>query len=166
MKPFGPVLFFVRRVLITSSISSFVIHLFGFSISFWVTFCSLSKNLSISPRFSYLLVHSCSWFPIIIPFVFCNFGSCCCCWVAKSCPTLHDPMDCSTPGFLVPHHPWRTPKFMSIQSMMPSNHLILYYPLLLLPSIFSSIRVFSKSAVHIRWPKNWSFNFSISPSNE
>ena len=56
---------------------------------------------------------------------------------------------------------------MSIASVMPSNHLILCHPLLLPPSIFPSIRVFSnKSAVHIRWPKYWSFSFSISPSNE
>src|SRR5574342_56863 len=56
---------------------------------------------------------------------------------------------------------------MSIESMMPSNHLILCRPLLLLPSIFSSIRVFSnESALHIRWPKYWSFSFNISPSNE
>ena len=59
------------------------------------------------------------------------------------------------------------PKPMSIESVMPSNHLILYHPLLLLPSIFPSIRVFSdESALHIRWPKYWSFSFSISPSNE
>ena len=58
-------------------------------------------------------------------------------------------------------------KLMSIESMMPSNHLILWHPLLLLPSIFSSIRVFSEESVlHIRWPKYWSFSFSISPSNE
>ena len=58
-------------------------------------------------------------------------------------------------------------KFMSIESVMPSNHLILCCPLFLLPSIFSSIRVFSnESALLIRWPKYWSFNFSISPSNE
>ena len=56
---------------------------------------------------------------------------------------------------------------MSIESVMPSNHLILCCPLLLLPSIFSSIRVFSnESALHIRWPKYWSFSFSISPFNE
>ena len=56
---------------------------------------------------------------------------------------------------------------MSIETVMPSNHLILCYPLLLLPSIFLSIRVFSnESAVRIRWPKYWSFIFSISPSNE
>ena len=58
-------------------------------------------------------------------------------------------------------------KLMSIESVMPSNHLILYRPLLLPPSIFPSIRVFSKKSVlHIRWPKYWSFSFSISPSNE
>ena len=56
---------------------------------------------------------------------------------------------------------------MSIESVMPSNHLILCHPLLLLPSIFPSIRVFSNESVfHIRWPKFWSFSFSISPSNE
>ena len=59
------------------------------------------------------------------------------------------------------------PKLMSIESVMPSNHLILCRPLLLLPSIFSSIRVFSnESALCIRWPKYWSFSFSIGPSND
>ena len=59
------------------------------------------------------------------------------------------------------------PKPMSIESVMPSNHLILCHPLLLLPSIFPSIRVFSnESAFHITWPKYWSFSFNISPSNE
>ena len=58
-------------------------------------------------------------------------------------------------------------KLMSIESVMPSNHLILCHPLLLLPSIFPSIRVFSnESVLHIRWPKYWSFSVSISPSNE
>ena len=58
-------------------------------------------------------------------------------------------------------------KLMFIESMMPSNHLILCHPLLLPPSIFPSIRVFSnESALHIRWPKYWSFSFSINPSNE
>ena len=58
-------------------------------------------------------------------------------------------------------------KLMSIESVMPSNHLILCHPLLLLPSTFPSIRVFSSESVfHIRWPKYWSFSFSISPSNE
>ena len=60
-----------------------------------------------------------------------------------------------------------SPKLMSIESVMPSSHLILCCPLLLLPSIFPSIRVFSKQSIfHIRWPKYWSFSFSISPSNE
>ena len=58
-------------------------------------------------------------------------------------------------------------KLMSITSVMPSNHLILSHPLLLLPSVLPSIRVFSsESVLHIRWPKYWSFSFSISPSNE
>ena len=60
-----------------------------------------------------------------------------------------------------------SPKLMSLDSVIPSNHLILCHPLLLLPSIFPSIRVFSnESALHIRWPKYWSFSFNISPSNE
>ena len=62
---------------------------------------------------------------------------------------------------------WSLPKPMSTESVMPSNHLILCHPLLLLPSIFPSIRVFSNgSALHIKWPKYWSFSFNISPSNE
>ena len=62
---------------------------------------------------------------------------------------------------------WSLLKFMSIELVRPSNHLILYHPLLFLPSIFPSIRVFSnESALCIRWPKYWSFSFSISPSNE
>ena len=62
---------------------------------------------------------------------------------------------------------WSLHKLMPIEAVMPSNHLILCCPLLLLPSIFPSIRVFSnESALHIRWPKYWSFSFNISPSNE
>ena len=62
---------------------------------------------------------------------------------------------------------WSLPKLTSIESVMPSNHLILCCPLLLLPSIFPSIRVFSnESALHIRWSKYWSFSFNVSPSNE
>ena len=80
---------------------------------------------------------------------------------------LCNPTDCSTPGFPVLHISWSLPKLTSIESMIPSNHLILCHPLLLLPSIFPSIRVFfSKSALHIRWPKYWSFSFSSSPSSE
>ena len=87
--------------------------------------------------------------------------------VAQSCSTLCDPMDCSTPG-LPGHH--QLPEFtqlMSIELVMPSNHLILCRPLLLLPAIFPSIRVFlNESVLHIRWPKYWSFSLSISPSSE
>ena len=75
--------------------------------------------------------------------------------------------DCSMPGSSVLHISWSFFKFISIESVMPSNHLILCHPLLLLPSVFLSIRVFSKESVlHIRWPKYWSFSFSISPSSE
>ena len=91
----------------------------------------------------------------------------CYCSVTQLCPTLCDPMGCSTPGFPVPHH---LPKYAQVHvhcMVMPSSHLILWRPLLLLPSIFPSIRDFSnESAVCIRWPQYWSFSFSISPSNE
>ena len=80
---------------------------------------------------------------------------------------LCDPMDCRTPGLPVHHQLLEfTQTHISIESVMPSNHLILCCPLLLLPSIFPSIRVFSNESVCIRWPKYWSFSFSISPSNE
>ena len=75
-------------------------------------------------------------------------------------------MDCSTPALPITNS-WSLLKLMSILSVMPSNHLILSCPLLLLPSIFPSIRVLpNESALHIRWPKYFSFSFSISPSNE
>ena len=87
--------------------------------------------------------------------------------VAQSCLNTCDPMECSTPGFPVHHQSQSLLKLMSIELVMPSNHLILCHPLLLLPSFFPSIRVFSdESVLHIRWPKYWSFSFSISPSNE
>ena len=77
-------------------------------------------------------------------------------------------MDCSTPGFPVDHQlSWSLLQLMTIKSVMPSNHLILCHPLLLLPSIFPSIRVFSNElALRITRLKYWSFSFSISPSNE
>ena len=72
------------------------------------------------------------------------------------------------PGFLLSSTIFRSLlRLMSVEPVMPPNHLILCYPLLLLPSVFPSIRVFSsESALHIRWPKYWSFSFNISPSNE
>ena len=80
---------------------------------------------------------------------------------------LCDPVDCSTPGFLSITNSQSLIKLMSIESVMPSNHVILCCPLLLLPSIFPNIRVFSnESVLSIRWPKYWSFIFSISPSNK
>ena len=86
---------------------------------------------------------------------------------AQSCPTLCNPMDCSTPGLPSITNSQSLLKLMSIKSVMPSNHCILCHPLLLLPSIFPSIRVFSnESVLRIRWPKYWSFSFSISPSND
>ena len=76
-------------------------------------------------------------------------------------------MDCSTPGFPVHHQFPSLLKLISIKSVMPSNPLVFYHPFLLLPLIFPSIKVFSNEpALCIRWPKYWSFSFSISPSNE
>ena len=76
-------------------------------------------------------------------------------------------MDCSTPDLPVHHQLLEFTQIMSIEAVMPSNHLILWRPLLLLLSIFPSITAFSsESAPRIRWPKYWSFSFGISPSNE
>ena len=87
--------------------------------------------------------------------------------VAQSCPTHCDPMDHSPPGFPVLHHLPELAQTLPIESVMRSNYLILCHLLLILPSIFPSIRVFSnESILHIRWSKYWSFSFSISPSNE
>ena len=87
--------------------------------------------------------------------------------VAQSCPTLCNPMNHSTPRLPVITNSRSSLKLTSIESVMPSSHLILCRPLLLLPPIPPSIRVFSNESVHhMRWPKYWSFIFSISPSNE
>ena len=87
--------------------------------------------------------------------------------VAQSCLTLCNPTDCISQASLSFIISRSLLKLMSIESMLPSNHLILCHPLLLLPSIFPSIRVFSnESALHIRWPKYWSLSFSISTSNK
>ena len=97
-----------------------------------------------------------------------NIGQiCCCCSVAKSCPTLCDPMDCSMPGFPVLYY---LPYFAQTHAHWVSDAFQPSHPrhlLLLLSSVFPSIRVFSnESALCIRWPNYWSFSFSISPSNE
>ena len=87
--------------------------------------------------------------------------------VAQSCPTLCDPMNRSTPGLLSITNSRSSLRLTSIESVMPSSQLILCHPLLLLPPIPPSIRVFSsESTLHTRWPKYWSFSFSIIPSNE
>ena len=95
---------------------------------------------------------------------------CCCFSVTQSCPTLCDPMDCNMPGVPCPSlSPTQSLlKLMFIESVMPYNYFILSWPLLCLPLIFPSIkRCFSnESVLHIRWPKCWSFNFSISSSNK
>ena len=91
----------------------------------------------------------------------CQFSS-----VAQSCPTLWDPVNHGRPGLPVHHQLPEFFKLISIESVMPSSHLILCHPLLLLPPISSSIRVFSnESTLCMRWSKYWSFSFSISPSN-
>ena len=83
------------------------------------------------------------------------------------CPTLCDPMNHSTPGLPVDHRLRSSLKLTSIESVMPSSHLILCRPLLLLPLVPPSIRVFSnESTLHKRWPWYWSFSFSIIPSKE
>ena len=92
---------------------------------------------------------------------------CCCCLVAQSCPSLCEPVDCTYQASLSITNSQSLLKLMSVTSVMPSSHLILCHPLLLLPSILPSIRVFSnQSTLHMRWPKYWSFSFTISPSNE
>ena len=97
--------------------------------------------------------------------LFCR-AYCCCCLVAQSCLFV-TPWTAGRQASLSFIISQSLLKFMSIESVMPSSHLILCHPLLLLPSIFLSIRVFSnKSALRIRWPKYWSFSFSIGPSND
>ena len=87
--------------------------------------------------------------------------------VPQWCPTLCDPMNCSMPGLPVHHQLPEFTQTQSIESVMPSSHLILCRSLLLLPPIPPSIRVFSnESTLRMTWPKGWSFSLSISPSKE
>ena len=122
----------------------------------------------------YLLMESLGFpgrfFPLVPPWVsvkvyfhlkFCSVQSFSCVWLFAIPWTAVSQASLSITNY------WSLPKPMSIESVMPSNRLILCHPLLLLPSIFPSIRVFSnESALHIRWPKYWSFSFSIIPSKE
>ena len=108
---------------------------------------------------SYSFIH-CPQQPRKLVSYFVYARSCCCCSVAQSWTVAHQ----ASLSFTISQS---LLKLMSIESVMPSNHLILCRPLLLLPSIFPSIRVFSSGlALCIRWTKYWSFSFSISPSNE
>ena len=85
--------------------------------------------------------------------------------VVQSCPTLCNPMDCNRPDLTVHQQIWEFTQTHVHWVSVPANHLILCHPLLLLPSIFPSIRVFSsESVLPIKWPKYWSFGFNISPS--
>ena len=103
-----------------------------------------------------------AWQPTRVFFISVQFSS-----VAQACLTLCDPMNCNMLGLPVHHQLLEFTKLMSIEPVMPSSHLILCRPLLLLLSIFPSIRVFSnESTFPMRWPKYWSFIFNISPSNE
>ena len=87
--------------------------------------------------------------------------------VTQSCPTVCDPMNCSTPGLLSINNSQSSRKLRPIESVMPYNHLVLCRPLFLLTPIPPSIRVFSnESTLFMRWPKYWSFSFSIIPSKE
>ena len=95
-----------------------------------------------------------------------NFPGLCCCSVPRPCLTLR-PQELQHIRLPFLHYLPEFAKLTSIESVMPSNHLILCHILILLPSIFPSIRVFSsESVLHIRWPKYWNFSFSISPSKE
>ena len=128
--------------------------------------------MSLGPK-SFLFIFN--WRIIALP---CYAGFCCTttqisqnyiyifCSVAQSCLTFCDPMDCNMPGFPITNSQSLL-KLMSIDLAMPSNHLILCHPRLFLPSIFPRVRVFlNETVLCIRGPKDWSFSFSISPSNE
>ena len=112
-----------------------------------------------------------TWHPYIYIYEFlcCTLESNMILWLNSqfSCSVMSDTMWLYGQASLSITNSWNLLKLMSIESMMPFNHLILCHPLLLLPSVFSSIKVFSKESVLcIRWPEYWSFSFSISPSNE
>ena len=130
---------------------------------------TLSSFWSLPVRYNQLVFwmfseNGCTFIQIISRIKFFLLWYVICCSVAQSCLTLCDPMDYSTPGSSPPLSPSLL-KLVPIESMMPSNHLILCCPLLLLPSSFPNIRVFSnESALRIKWPKYWSL--SISPSDE
>ena len=125
--------------------------------------CSQAINLEFTKTIIiYYNYFSCFPLEILKNLFWVQFSS-----VAQTCLTLCHPMDCSIPASLSITNTRSLLSLMSIESMMPSSHLILCCPCLHLPSIFPSNRVFSnESVLHIKWPKYWSFSFSISHSNE
>ena len=155
----------LRILLSTVSITNSYIYAFGF------IYPSLPNSRLITPQIS-----TCrAW---IVPFFLSSLGSCYC-WtsfvpvciqfssVAQSCLTLWDPMISARQASLSITNSQSLLKLMPMELVMPSSHFTLCHPLLLLPPIPPSIRVFSnESALRMRWPKYWSFSFSINPSNE
>ena len=139
---------------------------------FHILICDICIKNSVDYRYG----DSCFIYYISLCFLWCPTGNwdrfngrssisfrCWCCSVPQSCLTLYDPMDCSPPGFLFFIVSWNLGKLMFIESVMPSNHLILCCPLLLMPSIFPSIRVFSnESALCIKRPKYLAKVFRVS----
>ena len=126
-----------------------VVHVIRLASFLWLWF------QSVCPLMPSLSTYHLTW-------VFLSFSL-----VAQSCPTLCNPITAAHQASLSITNTWSLPKLMFIESVMPCNHLILSCPLLLLPSIFPSIMVFSnRSALHIKWPKYWSFSFNINSSNE
>ena len=160
------------------------------SSSVWLTSLSMTVSRSIhvaandiiSFFFYSWIIFQCMYIPHLLCLLLCwwtfrlllHLGYCKQCWHEYSVQfsrsvisdSLH-PMDCSMLGSLSITNSQSLLKLISIELVMSSNHLILHHPLLLLPSVFSRITVFSsESVLHIRWPKYWSFSFSIGPSNE
>ena len=132
------------------------IHAKVFKVIFPINICS--KYICIFAQMPHIQIHVKSHLSVCVYY---------CCSVAKLCPTLCKQWSVAHLASLSITIFWSLLKLMFVEPVLPSNLLILCRPLLLLPSIFSSIRVFSnKSVLHIRLPKFWSFNFSISPSNE
>ena len=122
--------------------------------------CKIMDNSRVSVKSSWVFICIWNWAWDTFPASF-QFSS-----VAQSCLTLYDPMDCSRPGFPA-HHQLPELTQTHVHWVRDAIHLILCCPLLLLASIIPTIRVFSKESVlQIRWPKYWSFSFSISTSNE
>ena len=145
-------------------------HFFFKTLGFlhWAAFAPLPKIIWACVTIYFWILHCVPFCPLPISYwlhyygYISQFSS-----VAQSCPTLCDPMDHSTPVLPSISNSQSLLKLMSIELVMPSNHLIFCCPLILLPSIFPSIRVFSnESALCIRWPKYWRFSFNVSPSSE